>query len=100
MFDRGRLQAGQTFLCSGTSGIGVTAIRWRGRRRHRDRNRRQRREGGRCTTLGAHHAINYREQDLSPKRRITGGKGVDVILDMVAALIARELKCMPRTAAS
>jgi NADPH:quinone reductase-like Zn-dependent oxidoreductase len=49
-----------------------------------------------CTTLGAHHAINYREQDfVAEVDRITGGKGVDVILDMVAGpYIARELKCM------
>ncbi|HEX7437961.1 MAG TPA: zinc-binding dehydrogenase, partial [Caldimonas sp.] len=46
--------------------------------------------------LGAHHAIDYREQDfVAEVARITEGRGVDVILDMVAgAYVARELKCL------
>jgi NADPH:quinone reductase-like Zn-dependent oxidoreductase len=37
-----------------------------------------------CRTLGADHAIDYRAQDFVEEvRKITGKKGVDVILDMV-----------------
>jgi putative PIG3 family NAD(P)H quinone oxidoreductase len=39
-----------------------------------------------CLALGAHHAINYRDQDFADEvRRITGGRGVDVIMDIVGA---------------
>jgi NADPH:quinone reductase len=46
--------------------------------------------------LGADHAINYRTQDfVAETKRLTGGKGADVVLDMVAGeYIARELQCM------
>ena len=49
-----------------------------------------------CVRLGADHAINYRTQDFVDEvKRITAGRGVDVILDMVAgAYVARELKCL------
>ena len=49
-----------------------------------------------CLALGAHHAINYRTQDfVAEVRRITEGKGVDVVLDMVAgSYVAREVECL------
>jgi NADPH2:quinone reductase len=98
VFDRGRLQAGQTFLVQGgTSGIGVTAIQLaKAAGATVIATAGSADKAAACTTLGAHHAINYREQDfVAEADRITGGKGVDVILDMVAgSYIARELKCL------
>ena len=98
VFDRGRLQAGQTFLVQGgTSGIGVTAIQLaKAAGATVIATAGSDEKAAACTTLGAHHAINYREQDfVAEADRITGGKGVDVILDMVAgSYVVRELKCL------
>src|SRR5690606_10791637 len=49
-----------------------------------------------CLALGAHHAINYKRQDFAVEvQRITAGKGVDVVLDMVAgSYVAREVECL------
>lgn len=49
-----------------------------------------------CVKLGADHGINYRTQDfVAEVQRITGGKGVDVVLDMVAGdYVAREVECL------
>jgi len=98
VFERGRLAAGETLLVQGgTSGIGVTAIQL-----------------GKafgatviatagsddkcaaCLKLGADHAINYRSHDFSTEtRRLTGDRGADVILDMVAgSYIPREIECL------
>ncbi len=98
VFDRARLQSGETFLVQGgTSGIGVTAIQM------------AKAAGATviatagsddkcaaCVRLGADHAINYRDKDFVEEvQRITAKRGVDVILDMVAgAYVARELKCL------
>ena len=98
VFDRGRLQAGQTFMVQGgTSGIGVTAIQLaKAAGATVIATAGSAEKAAACTTLGAHHAINYREQDfVAEVDRLTGGKGVDVILDMVAgSYVARELKCL------
>jgi NADPH2:quinone reductase len=98
VFDRARLQAGQTLLVQGgTSGIGVTAIQI------------AKAAGATvivtagsddkcaaCVALGADHAINYRSHDfVAEVQRLTAGKGADVILDMVAGdYVARELNCL------
>ena len=98
VFDRARLKAGETFLVQGgTSGIGVTAIQL------------AKAAGATviatagsddkcaaCVQLGADHAINYKTHDFETEvQRITGGRGVDVVLDMVAgAYVAREVNCM------
>ena len=87
VFERGGLQQGETLLVQGgSSGIGVTAIQLA-------------KAAGAlvivtagsaekckaCIALGADHAIDYKQQDfVAEVRRITGGRGVDVILDMVA----------------
>ena len=49
-----------------------------------------------CMALGADHAINYRTQDFSAEvERLTVGRGVDVVLDMVAGdYVAREIQCL------
>ncbi len=95
VFDRGRLQRGETLLVhGGSSGIGVTAIQM------------ARAMGSRvivtvgsdekaaaCLALGADHAINYRTQDFVQEvQRLTQGRGVDVVLDMVAGdYVARDI---------
>ncbi len=86
VFDRGRLQAGATALFhGGTSGIGTTAIQLATARGaivfatagSDDKVRA-------CEALGASHAINYRTQDfVEVIRGATGGKGVDLILDIM-----------------
>jgi len=98
VFDRARLKSGETLLIQGgTSGIGVTAIQM------------AKAAGATviatagsddkcaaCLKLGADHAINYKTQDFEVEvKRITDGRGVDVILDMVAgSYVAREIKCL------
>jgi NADPH2:quinone reductase len=49
-----------------------------------------------CVELGAARAINYRSEDfVAVAREFTGGRGVDVILDMVAGdYVPRELQCL------
>ena len=49
-----------------------------------------------CLKLGADHAINYKTQDFAEEaKKLTGGEGVNVILDMVAgAYVAREVECL------
>ena len=98
VFDRARLQPGETLLVQGgTSGIGVTAIQLAkaagatviATAGSDDKCKA-------CIRLGADHAINYRSHDFVDEvKRITQGRGVDVVLDMVAgAYVARELKCL------
>jgi len=98
VFDRGRLQRGEVLLVQGGgSGIGVTAIQL-GRAfgatvivtAGSDE------KCAACLALGAHHAINYNTQDfVAEVRRITDGKGADVVLDMVAgSYVAREVECL------
>jgi len=98
VFDRGRLQAGETLLVQGgSSGIGVTAIQI------------AKAFGATvivtagsdakcaaCTALGADHAINYKTQDFEAEvLRLTRGRGVDLVLDMVAGVyVAKELNCL------
>lgn len=86
VFERGRLAAGETFLVhGGSSGIGTAAIplaKLRGARVFATAGSAE--KCAACTTLGADLAINYREQDfVEAVREATGGRGVDVILDMV-----------------
>ena len=98
VFDRGRLQAGETLLIQGgTSGIGVTAIQMTkalGARVIATAGSDE--KCAACLQLGADHAINYRTQDFVEEvARLTDKKGVDVILDMVAGdYVAREIQCL------
>ena len=98
VFDRGRLQAGETLLVQGgTSGIGVTAIQLaRAMGATVIVTAGSDEKCAACLALGAHHAINYKTQDfVEEAKRITAGKGVDVVLDMVAGdYVAREVECL------
>ncbi len=87
VFDRGGLQAGDSLLVhGGSSGIGSTAIqlaRAFGARVFCTVGNAEKAEF--CRALGADLAINYREQDFVEEvKAATGGRGVNVILDMVA----------------
>ncbi|CAB5656795.1 Beta-ketoacyl-acyl-carrier-protein synthase I [Delftia tsuruhatensis] len=98
VFDRGNLQAGETLLVQGgSSGIGVTAIQLaKARGATVIVTAGSDAKCADCLKLGADHAINYRTQDFAEEvQRITGGKGVDVILDMVAGgYVAREVQSL------
>jgi NADPH2:quinone reductase len=98
VFDRARLQAGETLLVQGgSSGIGVTAIQMAkaaGAQVIVTVGNAEKAQA--CLALGADHAIDYKTQDfVAEVKRLTGGKGVDVILDMVAgSYVAREIDCL------
>lgn len=98
VFDRGRLQAGESLLVQGgTSGIGVTAVQLaRAFGATVIATAGSDAKCAACLELGAHHAINYKSQDfVAEAKRITDGKGVDVVLDMVAGdYVAREVECL------
>ena len=98
VWDRGRLQPGETLLVQGgSSGIGVTAIQL------------AKAMGARvlvtagsddkvaaCVALGADVGINYKTHDfVAEVKAATGGRGADVVLDMVAGdYVAREVECL------
>ena len=98
VFDRARLQKGETLLIQGgSSGIGVTAIQMAkamGARVIVTVGSEDKAQA--CRALGADHAINYKTQDFVREvADFTGGAGVNVILDMVAgAYVAREIDCL------
>lgn len=86
VFQRGRLAAGEAFLVhGGSSGIGTTAIQLAhafGARVFTTVGNAEKAKA--CLKLGAERAINYRDEDfVEVVKELTGGKGVDVILDMV-----------------
>jgi NADPH2:quinone reductase len=88
VFERGRLQPGESLLVhGGASGIGTTAIqlaRAFGSRVFATAGSAEKCAALIGSRLGAEAAINYRETDfVSAVREATGGRGVDVILDMV-----------------
>jgi len=98
VFDRVRLQAGETLLIQGgSSGIGVTAIQL-GKAMGATVivTAGSDEKCAACLALGADHAINYKTSDFSAEAmRLTGGAGVNVILDMVAgSYVAREVECL------
>jgi putative PIG3 family NAD(P)H quinone oxidoreductase len=86
VFDRGRLREGESILVhGGSSGIGTTAIqlaRAKGARVFATAGSSQ--KCAACERLGAERCINYREADfVDVVNKVTGGRGVDVVLDMV-----------------
>nr|WP_245427387.1 NAD(P)H-quinone oxidoreductase [Roseiarcus fermentans] len=86
VFDRGALKAGETFLVhGGTSGIGTTAIQLAkafGATVIATAGSAE--KVGECLRLGADVGINYRSEDFVARTlAATGGKGANVILDMV-----------------
>ena len=98
VFERGRLQPGESLLVhGGSSGIGTTAIqlgRAFGSRVFATAGSPE--KCAACVKLGADQAIDYRREDfVAAIQAATGGKGVDVILDMVGGdYISRNLACL------
>lgn len=96
VFERGGLKGGETLLIhGGSSGIGTTAIqlgRIFGARVFATAGSAE--KCAACIGLGAEAAINYREQDfVAEVKKLTGNRGVDVILDMVGGdYIARNIQ--------
>jgi putative PIG3 family NAD(P)H quinone oxidoreductase len=87
LFQRGKLQAGETVLIhGGTSGIGTTAIMLSkvfGATVAVTVGSEEKRRA--CLALGASLAINYRTQDFVEEiKKFTGGRGADVVVDIVA----------------
>lgn len=98
LFRRARLAAGEVVLVHGGSGgvgnaaiqmaraMGATVLATCGSAA----------KAARCRELGAHHTILYHEQDFVHQAlALTNGRGVDVILDMVAGpYLARDLEAL------
>ena len=98
LFERAKLSGDETLLVQGgTSGIGVTAIQMARAFGHKvwatagsdDKCRS-------CEALGAERGINYKTEDfVEVVKAATDGKGVDVIIDMVAGdYVGREINCL------
>ncbi len=98
VFDRARLQKGETLLIQGgSSGIGVTAIQIaKAMGAQVIVTAGSDEKCAACLALGADHAINYKTQDFEAEvKRLTVGNGVNVILDMVAGnYVAKEIECL------
>jgi NADPH2:quinone reductase len=98
VYDRGRLAPGESLLVQGgTSGIGVTAIQMAAATGNRVfATAGSDEKVAACVKLGAEKAFNYKTQDwVAEVHAATGGKGVNVILDMVGGdYVPRELKCL------
>ncbi|MEO1001153.1 MAG: NAD(P)H-quinone oxidoreductase [Pseudomonadota bacterium] len=98
VFERGGLRAGETFLVhGGSSGIGTTAIQLaalRGARVFATAGSDE--KCAACVRLGAERAVNYREEDfVAVAREVTGGRGLDLILDMVGGdYIPRNIRAL------
>lgn len=98
VFERGRLQAGESFLVhGGSSGIGTTAIqlaRAFGARVFTTVGNEEKKRF--CEELGAERAILYRSEDfVAVVKELTGGRGVDVVLDMVGGdYVPRNLEAL------
>jgi NADPH2:quinone reductase len=98
VFQNAKLARGETLLVQGgSSGIGMTAI-------HLAKafgatvivTAGSDDKCAACIAEGADHAINYKTQDFAAEvKRITGARGVDVVLDMVGGdYLPREVNCM------
>jgi putative PIG3 family NAD(P)H quinone oxidoreductase len=98
VFDRGKLRSGESALFhGGSSGIGTTAIQLavaRGSRVFATAGSDEKCRA--CEQLGAERAINYRRDDfVDAIKQLTGGRGVDLILDIVGGdYIARDLAAL------
>ncbi len=98
VFERGRLQEGESFLVhGGSSGIGLTAIQLAkafGATVYTTVGNEE--KAAFCKSAGADHVLNYREVDFAKEMaRLTDRRGVELILDMVGGdYIEKNLKCL------
>ena len=98
VYERAGLKSGESLLVQGgSSGIGVSAIQMAAATGHRVfATAGSDEKCAACVRLGAEKAINYKTQDFAAEiKAATGGRGVDVILDMVGGdYVPKELKCL------
>jgi len=98
VFERGALKAGESLLVhGGAGGIGTAAIQMASRIGARVLATAGTDEKcAACERLGAERAINYRTEDfVAVVKEATGGKGVDVILDMIGGdYVARNIAAL------
>jgi len=98
VYDRAGLKPGESLLVQGgSSGIGVSAIQMAAATGNRVfATAGSDEKCAACVKLGAEKAFNYKTQDfLAEVKTATGGKGVNVILDMVGGdYVPKELKCL------
>ena len=100
VFERGRLAAGEWLLVhGGTSGIGTTAIQLavaRGSQVIATAGRADKCRA--CERLGAARGVDYRSEDFpAVVMATTGGRGVDVILDIVGGpYTPKNMECLAR----
>lgn len=98
VYDRAHLAPGESLLVQGgSSGIGVTAIQMAAAMGNRVfATAGSDEKCAACVKLGAEKAINYKTGDFGAEvMAATGGKGVDVILDMVGGdYVPREIKSL------
>jgi len=98
--ERGNLAPGETFLVhGGSSGIGTLAIQMAaamGATVYATAGSEE--KCAACLELGASEAINYRKAEFADEiKRLTDGKGVDVILDMVGgASVSKNIRSLKR----
>ena len=98
VFDRGGLKSGETLLVhGGAGGVGTTAIqlaRAFGARVFATAGSPE--KCGACERLGAERAIDYRREDfVAVVRELTGGRGADVILDILGGEdTPRNVECL------
>jgi NADPH2:quinone reductase len=100
VFDRGRLAPGEWLLVhGGTSGIGSTAIQLAVARGSRVITTAGAEEKCRVAErLGATRCVNYKTEDfVDVVRDLTGGRGVDVVLDIIGGpYLGKNLDCLAR----
>jgi NADPH:quinone reductase len=100
VFERGHLAQGEILLVHGGSGgIGTTAIQMASRLGARVfTTARGAEKCALCERLGAESAIDYASEDFVAKvKDATGGRGVDVILDIVGGdYVGRNIACLAR----
>lgn len=98
LFDRARLAVGESLLVQGgSSGIGVAAIQLAAALGSKVvATAGSAEKCAACVDLGATRCINYRTEDfVQVVKEVTQGRGVDVILDMVAGdYLPREIECL------
>jgi NADPH2:quinone reductase len=98
VFDRAQLQPGESLLVhGGSSGIGVTAIQMAKALRSTVYVTAGSTEKCKfCEDLGADKAINYKTEDFGEAiSKLTNGKGVNVILDMIGGdYTAKNVQCL------
>jgi NADPH2:quinone reductase len=88
LFERGRLQGGESVLVhGGSSGIGTTAIQLAsaaGARVFATAGSKAKCDA--CVALGAERGIDYKTEDfVAVVKQLTQGKGVDVVIDIIGA---------------